>query len=62
MNIITILILFTFLVISGKMAKDLIHPAVITSALWSTLLLIYNTLDHGLYQFIAVPLKSKIVL
>ena len=50
MNIITILILFTFLVISGKMAKDLIHPAVITSALWSTLLLIYNTLDHGLYQ------------
>ena len=44
------------------MAKDLIHPAVITSALWSTLLLIYNTLDHGLYQFIAVPLKSKIVL
>lgn len=49
MNIITIGILLILLVLSYTVSKSILAPAVVTNFIWTVLLLIYNTVDHGLY-------------
>lgn len=50
MSIITIVTLFIILFFSLKLSKSILHPATITSLLWFVLLIIYNVVDHGLYE------------
>lgn len=49
MNIITIGILLILLVLSYTVSKSILAPAVVTNFIWTVLLLIYNTVNHGLY-------------
>jgi len=49
MTFITITILIFLFIIAWWQARSILHPAVITTFLWSTMLIIYNTVDHGLY-------------
>ena len=50
MNIITIVLLFSMLIVSYKLTRNIIHPAVITNAVWAIILTIYNFVDHGLFE------------
>ena len=54
MNILTITIIIILCIISYKITKDIIHPAVVTSGIWGIIILIYNIVNHGLY-----PLSDK---
>lgn len=48
MSIIAILIVSTILFVNAKIYKKILAPAVITNIVWLLLLIIYNTVDHGL--------------
>lgn len=49
MNIITIVLLISMLIVSYKLTRDFIHPAVITNMVWTIILIIYNFTNHGLF-------------
>lgn len=51
-----LIIIFLFL-FAYRITHSIIHPAVVTSAIWSILLICYNTIDHVLY-----PLSDKFYL
>lgn len=48
MSIIAILLISTILFVNAKIYKNILAPAVITNIVWLLLLIIYNTVDHGL--------------
>lgn len=50
MNIITLILLLSMLIVSYKLTKNFIHPAVITNAVWAIILIIYNFINHGLFE------------
>lgn len=50
MGILAIGILVLLLLLSVKISKDLWHPAVVTIAIWTVLLVIYNVSEHELYE------------
>ncbi len=50
MNIITIVLLLSMLIISYRLTKNFIHPAVITNMVWAVILIIYNFINHGLFD------------
>lgn len=54
MNILAITIIIIICILSYKITKDIIHPAVITSGVWGIIIFVYNILNHGLY-----PLSDK---
>ena len=49
MAILTIIILLFILGIAYWQTRSVLHPAVITSALWSIMIILYHVVDFGLY-------------
>lgn len=49
MEIVSIIVFALLLCYSYYRARTVLHPAVVTAALWLVLLVLYQILDHGLY-------------
>lgn len=50
MGILTVGVLMFLLLLFVKVSRDFWHPAVVTTTIWTILLVIYNTFEHGLYE------------